>query len=47
MFAVLTGMALVYFFFPRKEEEEELRASYHAADAGVARAPGAPALEPS
>ena len=47
MFAVLTGMALVYFLFPRKEEEEELRASYHAADAGVARAPGAPALEPS
>ena len=47
MFAVLTGMALVYFFFPRKEEEEELRASYHAVDAGAARAPGAPALEPS
>ena len=38
MAAILAGMALVYFFFPKKEDEEELRASYHArdqADAGA------------
>jgi MFS transporter, DHA2 family, multidrug resistance protein len=32
MGAVLLGMALVFFVFPRKDEEEALRASYHAAD---------------
>jgi EmrB/QacA subfamily drug resistance transporter len=30
--AVLVGAALVFFFFPRKDEEERLRAAYHAED---------------
>ncbi len=30
--AVSIGMALVFFFFPKREEELELRASYHAQD---------------
>jgi hypothetical protein len=29
---VLVGAALVFFFFPRKDEEERLRAAYHAED---------------
>jgi EmrB/QacA subfamily drug resistance transporter len=32
MVAVLIGMALVFRFFPRKDEEEALRASYHDED---------------
>jgi len=32
MVAVLIGMALVFRFFPKKDEEEALRASYHARD---------------
>ena len=32
--AVSIGMALVFFFFPKHEEELELRASYHAQDTG-------------
>ena len=35
MVAVLIGMALVFRFFPRKEEEEALRSGYHAQDEGV------------
>jgi MFS transporter, DHA2 family, multidrug resistance protein len=31
--AVLIGMALVFRFFPRKDEENELREAYHAEDA--------------
>jgi DHA2 family multidrug resistance protein-like MFS transporter len=31
--AVLIGMALVFRFFPKKDEEERLRAAYHAEDA--------------
>ena len=31
MVAVLIGMALVFRFFPKKEEELQLRAAYHAA----------------
>jgi DHA2 family multidrug resistance protein-like MFS transporter len=34
MAAVVVGMALVFFFFPRKEKEDELRAGYHARDQG-------------
>jgi hypothetical protein len=30
--AVLVGMALVFFIFPRKEAEEALRAGYHEKD---------------
>jgi Na+/melibiose symporter-like transporter len=30
--SVLVGAALVFFFFPRHEREESLRASYHATD---------------
>ena len=36
MVAIVAGMALVFFFFPRKEHEEELRASYHARDEAAA-----------
>ena len=36
MAAVLIGMALVFRFFPRKDEEQELRDSYHAQDVGGA-----------
>jgi MFS transporter, DHA2 family, multidrug resistance protein len=49
--AVLVGMALVFRFFPRKDEEEALRARYHAEDTsgtGVspdASIPPSPALE--
>jgi hypothetical protein len=32
MVAIVVGMALVFFFYPRKEREEELRAGYHASD---------------
>jgi MFS family permease len=35
MVAVLIGMALVFRFFPRKDEEIELRAAYHATDTGA------------
>ena len=34
------GAALVFFLFPRKEEEEELLAAYHAADASRAGSTG-------
>jgi MFS family permease len=34
--AVAIGMALVFFFFPKHEKEEELRAAYHAQDEGEA-----------
>jgi EmrB/QacA subfamily drug resistance transporter len=34
MVAVLIGMALVFRFFPKKDAEEALRASYHAKDQG-------------
>jgi DHA2 family multidrug resistance protein-like MFS transporter len=32
--AILIGAAIVYFLFPKKEEEERLLAAYRAADAG-------------
>jgi hypothetical protein len=35
MVAVAIGLALVFFFFPRKEAEETLRAGYHAQDEGI------------
>ena len=46
MVAVLIGMALVFFFFPKKDAEEALRASYHADDVATgprSEAPEAPA----
>jgi DHA2 family multidrug resistance protein-like MFS transporter len=45
MVAVLVGMALVYRFFPKKDRENELRASYLVLDSGQAT-PGATAPEP-
>ena len=36
--AVLIGMALVFRFFPKKDQESALRASYLAEDTGSARA---------
>ena len=36
MVAIVAGMALVFFFYPRKEREEELRAGYHAGDEAAA-----------
>ena len=38
MVAVLLGMALVFRFFPRKDEEEALHASYRARDTGAGEA---------
>jgi hypothetical protein len=43
MVAVLIGMALVFRFFPRKDEEIELRAAYHATDTGAEPAAARPA----
>jgi hypothetical protein len=43
--AVLVGMSLVFLVFPRKDEEEALRAAYHAEDVAEARAP-APTVAP-
>ena len=40
MVAIVAGMALVFFFYPRKEREEELRAGYHAGDQQACRAGG-------
>ena len=37
--AVLVGMSLVFFVFPRKDEEEALRAAYRAQDAADTPAP--------
>jgi len=34
MVAILIGMSLVFFFYPRKEKETALRAEYHATDEG-------------
>jgi len=39
MVAIVAGMALVFFFYPRKEREEELRAGYHAGDEAAAEQP--------
>jgi len=36
MVAIVAGMALVFFCYPRKEREEELRAEYHAGDEAAA-----------
>jgi DHA2 family multidrug resistance protein-like MFS transporter len=51
--AVLLGAALVFFKFPRREEEKRLLAGYQAVDAGAALEPteevpaGAPAVRPT
>jgi EmrB/QacA subfamily drug resistance transporter len=48
--AVLAGMALVHFVFPRKDEERALRASYRAVDAapsGPSEAPPEPQGAPA
>ena len=42
--SILVGAALVFFVFPKKQEEEELLARYHAEDAAE-RAPAGPAPE--
>jgi hypothetical protein len=42
--AIVLGGALVFFLFPRHEEEERLLAAYHAEDAGVAEAGATPAV---
>ena len=47
MAAIAIGMSLVFFFFPKKEREEELRAEYHAADTGTSAAETAPAPLPA
>ena len=43
MGAVLVGMALVFRFFPGKDEEEAMRAAYHAQDTGMGAARAEPA----
>ena len=47
--AILLGMALVYRFFPKQDEENVLRAGYHAHDtgAGPESAPTAPVQIPA
>ena len=35
--AVLIGAALVFFFYPRRDEERKVLAAYHAADMAGAR----------
>ena len=35
IFAVLAGAALVFFMFPKKDDEEALLASYHNGDATI------------
>jgi MFS transporter, DHA2 family, multidrug resistance protein len=47
MVAIVVGMALVFFLYPRKEREEELRAGYHASDERPESAPEAPAAQPA
>jgi EmrB/QacA subfamily drug resistance transporter len=48
MVAIVVGMGLVFFFYPRKEREEELRAGYHASDERpAAPAPEAAAAQPA
>jgi DHA2 family multidrug resistance protein-like MFS transporter len=47
MVAIVVGMALVFFLYPRKEREEELRAGYHASDERPESAPEAPATQPA
>jgi len=44
MVAVLIGMALVFRFFPKKEQEEALRFAYHARDQGADAATSPPPL---
>jgi len=44
MVAVLIGMALVFRFFPKKEQEEALRSAYHARDQGADAATSPPPL---
>ena len=39
--AVLIGMSLVFFVFPRKDEEEALREAYHAEDVATGPPPSA------
>jgi DHA2 family multidrug resistance protein-like MFS transporter len=46
MVAVLIGMTLVFRFFPRKDEEEALRASYHANDLAAAGREGRAVADP-
>jgi MFS transporter, DHA2 family, multidrug resistance protein len=41
--AILAGAALVFFMFPRHDEEERLLAAYHAEDAGTSTPVQAPA----
>jgi hypothetical protein len=43
MVAVAAGMSLVYFFFPKREAERQLHASYHATDVPADAAAGAAA----
>ncbi len=39
MVAIAIGMSLVFFFFPKKDQEEALRAEYHATDSAAAEKP--------
>lgn len=44
--AVLVGGVLTFVFFPRKEDEERLRAAYHAQDEGASATGAAPDAGP-
>jgi MFS transporter, DHA2 family, multidrug resistance protein len=41
--AILLGAALIFFFFPRKDREQELLAQYHAEDVSAPAKPAEPA----
>ena len=45
--AILLGAALVFFMFPKHDEEEQLLASYHAHDTGLVTAAASGSFEPS
>lgn len=45
--AILLGAVLVFFMFPKHDEERELLATYHAQDTGAATAAASGSLEPS
>jgi MFS transporter, DHA2 family, multidrug resistance protein len=43
LIAVVIGASLVFFLFPKKKQEEEMRAAFHAEDVGAAGSAGAAA----
>jgi hypothetical protein len=44
---VLLGATLVFLKFPRREEERQLLAAYHAEDTGAPEPPAEPGSQPA